>query len=284
MLIIKALLRRLYWVIQKFFGVFGISILFLDPINFRILRISKLTPETSLFNFLVKFRPIDNGIKLIRVGDKGDGGYLIPDDIRQIKFCFSAGCDKHWSFEKDLEKLYGIKSFIIDSEDKKPVDLGVNQFFTPSWLGIDSNAKTLKFEDWIEKSGVVNDSNLLLQMDIEGFEWECINGISLETLSKFTVIIVEFHSIRNILNYRMFLEVYSPVINKLTKNFDVVHFHPNNCCGSHNFKGAFSFPNVFEVTFHRKDRAIGNFGFRNLPHNLDVKNVLINKDVTISFP
>jgi len=283
MLIIKALLRRLYWAIQKFFGVFGISILFLDPINFRILRISKLTPETSLFNFLEKFRPIDNGHKLIRIGSKGDGGYLIPDDIRQVKFCFSAGSDMQWSFEKDLEKLYGIRSFIIDSEDKKPADLGVNQFFTPAWLGIDSNAKTLKFEDWVARSGVVNDNNLLLQIDIEGFEWECMNGISLETLNKFSIIVVEFHGIQNILNHKMFLEVYSPVINKLTKNFDAVHFHPNNCCGSYNFKGKFSFPNVFEVTFHRKDRAIGNFGFRKLPNSLDVNNVLINKDVTVYF-
>ena len=95
---------------------------------------------------------------------------------------------------------------------------------------------------------------------------------------------VEFHGIQSILNYKMFSEVYFPVISKLVENFDVVHFHPNNCCGSYEFKGAFSFPNVFEVTFHRKDRAVNNFGFRKLPHNLDAQNVLLNNDVGIFFP
>lgn len=284
MFILKAIWRRIYWLSQDLFRHMNISILYLDPINFRIFRVSRITPELEVREFIRKFRPLNNGSELIRVGNIGDGGYLVPNDFEQLDICFSAGCDLQWSFEKDLEKLAGVRSFIIDSFDKKPFDLGVNQIYTAAWLGVTTTDKTLSLEDWVLASTSVDDNDLLLQMDIEGFEWECFSQVKIEFLKRFRIIVIEFHAIRNILNHKMFLEIYSPVIDKLKEVFDIVHFHPNNCCGMYEFKEGFTFPNVFEVTFHRKDRAIRNHGFRNLPHELDVRNISTNEDLRVFFP
>lgn len=283
MRILKALIRRVYWVVQHILLRFGVSVLFLDPVDFRNFRISRITPKEEIWEFLEKFRPIDNGFSLIRVGGGGDGGYLVPDDLDKIQVCFSAGCDLNWSFEKNLGDTYNIHSHIIDSADKKPLDLGPLQTFTSSWLGISSIGSVVSFQDWISESGVTNDDNLLLQMDIEGFEWECINGIDQNLLNQFAIVVIEFHGIQNCLNYKLFSELHSPVISKLLDCFDLVHFHPNNCCGSANFKGDIKFPNVFEVTFHRKDRAKGYFGYRKIPNNLDRKNVISKEDLLVSF-
>ena len=284
MYLIKAIVRRIYWVLQELLEYFEVSLIFLDQINFRGFRISKFTPESKILEFLYRFKPVNNGYELIRVGGMCDGGYLIPNDIGEIINCFSAGCDMQWTFERDLEKLIGARSYIIDSEEKRPPDLGINQKYTAGWLGTSTNDNYIRFEDWLAKSGIEGDHNLLLQMDIEGFEWECLSGVSVETLNKFRIIVVEFHGVKNICNYKLFLEIYSPVIDKIMQYFDVVHFHPNNCCGSYNFSESFAFPNVFEVTFHRKDRAIKYLGFRDLPNSLDVKNVSMNEDLSIIFP
>jgi len=49
------------------------------------------TPAVSklqLAEFLKRLHPYDADKPLIRVGGDGDGGYLIPDDLEGIKYCF----------------------------------------------------------------------------------------------------------------------------------------------------------------------------------------------------
>ena len=42
------------------------------------------------------------------------------------------------------------------------------------------------------------------------------------------------------------------LLNKILKDFNVCHIHPNNCCGVHNFENL-DIPSVLEITFLRKD-------------------------------
>ena len=67
----------------------------------------------KLIKLIRLFRPYDLGYDLIRVGDDKDGGYLIPNCLEDIKFCFSVGVDNKFSFEENLFKR-GIKSFLSD--------------------------------------------------------------------------------------------------------------------------------------------------------------------------
>ena len=52
-------------------------------------------------------------LDLIRLGRKGDGGYIVSKlDLDKIDFILSFGLDADWSFEKDLSKiLYRIGKF-----------------------------------------------------------------------------------------------------------------------------------------------------------------------------
>jgi hypothetical protein len=121
-----------------------------------------------------------------------------------------------------------------------------------------------------------------IRMDIEGFEWQALWDLSPEALARFRIMSIEFHGSQNLYNEKLFTNLYEPVINKILLSFDVVHVHPNNCCGLHKF-GSLEFPNIFEVTFHRKDRATGISGFTELPNRLDVKNVPANPDIFITW-
>ena len=78
------------------------------------INIYLLTSLNQINTFLKFFEiKIPNNIDLIRVGSKNDGGYLVPNILNQIKFCYSAGIGNSIKFEKDLLK-YKIISFGAD--------------------------------------------------------------------------------------------------------------------------------------------------------------------------
>ncbi len=47
------------------------------------------TKSGDLLELIRKLAPQDSGPELIRIGGPGDGGYLIPDDLDGIEYCFS---------------------------------------------------------------------------------------------------------------------------------------------------------------------------------------------------
>jgi serine acetyltransferase len=139
---------------------------------------------------------------LIRIGSDLDGGYLLPNDLQGVSNCFSAGCDNSWGFEKDLWEKYQIKSHIVDSEDKRPTDLNENFSYTPKWLGPNNSVTEIRLEDWINRFSNDHDTDLILQMDIEGSEWLIINELDEIMLNKFRIIVVEFHNIAILENHQ----------------------------------------------------------------------------------
>ena len=281
--ILKGIFRRIYWKAQRVFHFFGISIVFLDPIDFKFLKISTFTPIEEIRDVLTNLRPVNNGFKLERIGFSSDGGYLAPSDLIGISRCFSAGCDLNWSFEKDLENRYGIYSHIIDSEEKKPLDLSPGHSFTPMWIGTKNSSFTVTLDDWISTHTSNEDAEYLLQMDIEGFEWIALKNFNVDLLRKFRILIIEFHNTGNLINYRHFQETFRPIIQSLSSYFDPVHIHGNNCCGLVTFQN-FQFPQVFELTLHRKDRGKTSSNYRELPHEYDQKNVSSIEDLKFEWP
>jgi len=240
-----------------------------------------LSPKNQLRKYLENFRPIDNGVPLIRIGEEGDGGYLLPDDLEGIEACCSPGSDMLWTFESELALKYGIKSFICDREESRPSNLTKFQNFTAGWLANESSDGYISLRDWISQSDLSVSSDFILQMDIEDAEWPVLLGLDLKTLLRFRVIVVEFHFLSQLRNRLAFEKLFKPGLDKLFENFDVVHAHPNNCCGTFTIAGV-EFPELVEITFHRKDRARFRSGFRPIPHKLDSKCVAAKDELT--FP
>ena len=93
-------------------------------------------------NLMEKNKPVTTGVEqfinrfknkyiycdLIRIGGDGDGGYLLPDNLKDVSFCFSPGVKDIALFEEEISEKYGIKSYMADaSVDKSPID---NENFT----------------------------------------------------------------------------------------------------------------------------------------------------------
>ena len=76
------------------------------------LNIESNSKSEEVRNFILRFNENYISTDLIRVGGNGDGGYLVPDILDNIDYCFSAGVGEISTFEKELSEIYQIKSYI----------------------------------------------------------------------------------------------------------------------------------------------------------------------------
>lgn len=63
--------------------------------------------------------PRSTGHDLVRVGPKGDGGYILPDDFDEIKAVYSAGVGFESGFELEFARM-GIPCFLADASVSGP--------------------------------------------------------------------------------------------------------------------------------------------------------------------
>ena len=240
---------------EKFFDIFN-------------MYVEKKSHQKKISKTLKKLLPYKIDIQLIRLGEKNDGGYLVPDDFVGIDKNYSAGVGFLTRFEKDLEEKYLIKSNMIDFNEIEKNILPSKSSFLKKKLALVSNNQEISINDWIIKA----DKDIILKLDIEGDEYASLIDISEENLKKVRILVIEFHDLRNLRN-DIFLNLFDKVINKLNNYFYVCHLHINNISKIKKI-GDYLVPDMVEMTFIRKNRIkIFSSKFSILPHKFDSKTV-----------
>ena len=238
-----------------------------------------LVTKKELNLFLSNFKKKYVSCELIRIGGKGDGGYLLPNILKDISYCFSLGVDNVANFENELAEKYNIKSFLADGSIERPPIENKKFKFIPKFIGAVSNHNTITLSDWIKESIGNDNENKILQMDIESGEYDVLMLEGPETLKSFSLMIIEFHGV-NRLFQNDFFKMFSLIFGKIYKNFSICHVHPNNCSGILKLKGI-EVPSTLEITFINNkllDHHANNDKII-LPHKLDEKNVAIKKNL-----
>ena len=247
-------------------------------LNYFGVKAYRQISNDKILNLIRCFKPVKTKFNLIRIGDKNDGGYLVPNIINEVKYCVTGGIGHTNKFELELEK-YGIKSFLADYSVNKPKNLN-NFNFKKKFLASYNNLNRIDINSWIKSFGKeLKIEKSILKLDIEKSEYEVINSISEDLLKKFKILIIEFHGLEMI-SEESFYQKLCSVKKKILENFLVVHIHPNNCCGLHSVR-KFKVPSVLEVTYLNKmiDNKVN--GPCSLPHKLDAKNKLKYKDIIL---
>ena len=239
----------------------------------------RLTPRSDLVELVKLLRPHRLGIDLIRLGGAHDGGYLLPNDLVGIRYCFSPGVGPVAAFESDLLEK-GIFSYLADhSVDGPPASL--RQFhFEKIKIGVVDAAETNRLETWVRRNVPDDSGDLLLQMDIEGDELSVLLSTPIEVLQRFRIAIIEFHSFHKIADPRHF-KLILDVFTKLLSVFEVAHVHPNNVGGSASPRGI-EVPRILEITFLRKDRVRDKQSVITAKHPLDQRNVKENSELVLA--
>lgn len=235
------------------------------------LNLTGAVSDKEVILFLKKLHPINPKIELVRIGPKGDGGYLLPNDLEGISACFSPGVDKESRFELELAEK-GIDVYMADFSVENPTIEHPKFHFTKKFIGADDMGNYVTLDTWADEMLTQTDnSDLLLQMDIEGYEYNAILALSRPLLNRFRIIVFELHHLDRVFDRFFFFQLNS-VFQKLLANHSVVHLHPNNN-GKLEKTNGIQIPQFIEVTMLRNDRFSSSDYFLDYPHPLDKPNV-----------
>lgn len=237
-------------------------------------RIAILTSQdrAEILSILAKFTPTQTGHDLIRAGSEHDGGYLLPDDLAGIKALYSPGVSETLGFDLEMANR-GIPCFLADGTVDEPADMHEAMTFEKMMIGDGPAGTFMSLESWVTRTAPPK-GDLMLQMDIEGAEYNVLLDTPSSLLNLFRIIVLELHSIDDFLlgerrSLRRFME-------HLLENHMICHVHPNNALPPVNILGRMV-PPLIELTLLRKDRlASGAHGEALYPHPLDERNVVNN--------
>ena len=232
-------------------------------------RMTALTESSRVEALLRSLHPIEPGRPLIRLGPDGDGGYLVPDDLVGVEACFSPGVGKISGFERDCADR-GMKVFMADASVDAPVDVHENFSFVKKYIAATDNGGYLTLDTWVRNSLSDRGTDLLLQIDIEGGEYEVFLNTSDELMSRFRVIVAEFHELDALFS-EPFFSFASRTFEKILQTHCCVHIHPNNYYPPVTVDGI-EIPPIAEFTFARRDRIDGETFAHRFPHPLDFDN------------
>lgn len=230
---------------------------------------TKVTDRTELLSLMKKLHPVSTDRELVRLGPKNDGGYLIPNDLAGVQACFSPGVSSVSGFEEDCTEL-GMKAFLADRSVDRPVAENERFYFTKKFVGAISDDDFMTLDNWVTSSLPAIESDLLLQIDIEGYEYEVFLSASEALMRRFRIIVAEFHQLDQFWN-RPFFDLARRAFDKILQTHTCVHIHPNNCCGSLRRDGL-DIPRVMEFTFLRSDRIEESSYQKDFPSSLDYDN------------
>ena len=185
--------------------------------------------ELCIYYFISPKKVVDK--KKTIIGPKGDGGYMLLNDLQGVKIAYSFGIQRDVSFEKALANM-GINVFMYDHTiDSLPEE---NPKFHWKKIGLGSksekNIQLKTLPELLLENNHLNESNIILKLDIEHYEQDAFEEIQEELLNKFKYIVGEFHFYK-----AEKLKQYYDVLKKLNKAHQVFHVHCNNYAGMINF-------------------------------------------------
>ena len=237
------------------------------------------------------FKP-DKEYRLIRLGKKNDGGYLVGiQTVNASTHLISLGIKDDWSFEKDFLKQNHIDSVCIDSENildilKKKfrsdikssilslnlIKLIKNVLIFLDYLSFKKKTKFIKKKistgDLNQLISKINSDKIFLKIDIESSEYSILNEI-IQNQKKIVGLVIEFHDLDKNMN----------VIIDFIKKFKlkITHLHANNFSKldkDENMK-------IIEMSFEKNPEVIGNDKI--FPNDLDMKNWKRGPEIKFKF-
>jgi len=244
------------------------SKLILDTFNIGFFP-TKLTKPAAVADLIARLRPVSTEIGLIRLGPDKDGGYLVPDDLAGIEACFSPGVSTSSDFELACAQR-GMEVFLADYSVDGPATRHDRFHFTKKFVGATTSEQFMTLDDWVKQAPIAADSDLLLQMDIEGYEYETLLSMPDALLKRFRILVIEFHRVHHLWS-APFHRLAAAAFTKLLQTHTCVHLHPNNCRSSLSMRGL-EIPRVMEFTFFRNDRFRQRSYAKTFPHPLDRDN------------
>ena len=187
------------------------------------------------------------GYKKIRIGDKKDGGYILLDDLKDIKYGYSFGIAREISFDKGLAAK-NIDVFMYDPTiNKLPFENSKFHWKKIGLIGRNINKNNMKtLPELIDENGHSKEKNMILKIDIDSDEWDVFQYLPIKNYRQFKYIVGEFHFI-NSNNIQ-----YYNILKKILLTHQIFHIHCNNFGKIIKLNG-YIICNAIEISFIQKE-------------------------------
>lgn len=219
--------------------------------------------------------------EMVRVGDKEDGGYVIPNHFRDSRLTLiSIGLGDNWSFENQGKGIFFDKFISVDHTvsifnilrrllkrfTSKKIKLSNTYYFFKLLINylntfilkrnthvrkklVSASTKEMKNEITLDECfSMTNGTKIILKIDIEGDEYKIVEDVCRHS-EKIDLLIIEFHHTE-----KMQIE-FSNSISMLKEFFHLVHTHGNNF----DLVADNGIPNVVELTFMNRNVLKGEY-------------------------
>ncbi|MDR2528929.1 MAG: FkbM family methyltransferase [Synergistaceae bacterium] len=191
------------------------------------------------------------GHKKIRLGAKNDGGYIFLDAFSEEGIAYSFGIASYDPFSLDmLERGYDVWQYdgTIDISPYNHPRVHFNRFNISGDENPQQNERDLR--QIIKENGHQGATKIILQCDIEGYEWSMLETAQTEDIKKFAQISLEIHCLRATGGE---WQRQARILRKLNETHQLIHIHANNYGGGTVLKNFRYLPDTFEVSYARKD-------------------------------
>lgn len=198
--------------------------------------------------------PYDIDRPKVRIGPKGDGGYVFVDILEPSQSILSYGIGGESRFDQEMA-LRGHKVHMFDHTIPGVRITHPNMNFYREGVAGSSKASESLFsiEDHLRRYQIGGD-DMILKMDVEGAEWEAIGHSSSQTLRRFSQIVIEIHELDKLLD-QAFREMFNRFCRKLNSLFTLFHVHANNHDGPNGIVIVNGLPvsPLLELSYVRRD-------------------------------
>ena len=222
-------------------------------------------------------------------GRSGDGRYILPVELIEnstSNTLLSFGICDDISFEEDFNKQFPkINIFCFDpSISKLPSENYKLNFYQLGLSGKTNKRKKLyTLNSILENCKISAESNFIVKMDIEGYEWDFLKKMD---YLKFNIHILtmelHFLSIGTIKKFMLFpFYFYKRYINirRLCEEYYVFYVHANNV--HYCFLDKLAFPSLLEITFVKK--SIFTTKIKEEIKTISSPNIINRRDIQFPF-
>ena len=187
----------------------------------------------------------------LRVGGNLDGGYVIIKDVPyngKILYAFGVGGDVTFEYQLAAD---GYEVFLYDHTVKTlPQNHDNFHFFKKGLIGKKDINQPLLFEieDLLCENGHIQECDMLLKVDVEGYEIDVFKNMKESIQCKFSQIVMELHGLSDISRWDDIIEA----MENLNRTHYIVHMHANNWSNAF-YLGNEMISDAVELTLVRKD-------------------------------
>lgn len=240
------------------------------PLAARGFAVLEGSPSERVAALIKDLRPQYPPDQLVRVGGPRDGGYLVPADIDSYELLISPGVGESYEFDRHFFGR-GVPAVLVDASVDVPAE--PNMVHLKQFVGGYTSERdgVVSVQDLLARYGE-GKSRIVLQMDIEGAEYEVLAATPESVLGRFGVIAMEAHHLGGMC-YRGMFPIIETALRRLLKNHFVAHIHVNNSGRVIAWRGC-EIPDTVEFTFLHRSlyRAVPDARFTS-PHPLDVRSL-----------